>query len=211
MLAAAAKPLAAPHPDPGHAVDRSAPFLWYTLSVVPQSQARVCQRAKELGITTYVPMSRTPPVVRKFGRMPVVQAEVRPLMPGYVFVLLSAADPRFHLFHASAEPQEAIRGALRLLAGPNGPMAVSEAVVADMKAREAAGEFDLTGLSENGRYIVPRWVARDVPVQFVDGPFRGLFGTIVKTIGKSLVRVAVTIFGRVSEVDAPMDWVRRTK
>jgi hypothetical protein len=40
------QPLAAPHPDPGHAVDRTAARLWYTLSVIPQSQARVCQRAR---------------------------------------------------------------------------------------------------------------------------------------------------------------------
>jgi hypothetical protein len=42
------QPLAAPHPDPGHAVDRTAARLWYTLSVIPQSQARVCQRARDV-------------------------------------------------------------------------------------------------------------------------------------------------------------------
>ena len=200
-----------PAPRPRVSVDRTAAFLWYTVCIVPQSQPRFCQRAHELGIETYTPMSRTPPQVRKFGRQRVVRAEVRPLMPGYVFVSLSAVDPRFYLFQASADGHEAIHGALRLLRGPDGPMAISEAVIEDMRLRELSGEFDLTGLSEDGRYIVPRWVQRDVPVQFTDGPFRMFFGTIVKAIGKSLVRVAVTIFGRVSEVDAPLDWMRRTK
>src|SRR5271156_7133176 len=108
---------------PRLSVDRTAPFLWYTLRVIPQSQARVCQRAKELGFETYAPMSRTPPQVRKFGRKRVVAAEVRPLMPGYVFVLLSVLDPRFYLFQSSTEGKEAIHGALRLLSGPEGPMA----------------------------------------------------------------------------------------
>ena len=200
-------------PAPRHrmSVDRTAANLWYTACIVPQSQPRFCQRAQELGIETYTPMSRTVPQVRKFGRKLVTEASIRPLMPGYVFVSLSAVDPRFYLFQASGEGPEAIRGSLRLLRGPDGPMAVSEAVIEDMRLRELSGEFDLTGLSEDGRYIVPRWVQRDVPVQFTDGPFRMLYGTIVRAIGKSLVRVAVTIFGRVSEVDAPLDWMRRSK
>ena len=59
---------------PRLSVDRTAPFLWYTLRVIPQSQARVCQRARELGFETYAPMSRTPPQVRKFGRRRAVAA-----------------------------------------------------------------------------------------------------------------------------------------
>ena len=109
---------------PRLSVDRTASHLWYTVCIVPQSHPRFCQRAKELGIETYTPMSRTPPQVRKFGRQRVVAAEIRPLMPGYVFVSLSAVDPRFYLFQASAEGPEAIRGSLRLLRGPDGPMAV---------------------------------------------------------------------------------------
>ena len=34
-------------------VDRTASRLWYTACIVPQSQPRFCQRAKELGIETY--------------------------------------------------------------------------------------------------------------------------------------------------------------
>src|SRR5271156_1099862 len=83
---------------PRLSVDRTAPFLWYTLRVIPQSQARVCQRAKELGFETYAPMSRTPPQVRRFGRKRVVAAEVRPLMPGYVFVAMPSYRPRFDRF-----------------------------------------------------------------------------------------------------------------
>ena len=153
-------------------VDRTAAYLWYTVCIVPQSQPRFCQRAKELGIETYTPMSRTPPQVRKFRRQRVIGAEVRPLMPGYVFVSLSAVDPRFYLFQASAEGPEAIRGSLRLLRGPDGPMAVSEAVIEDMRLREKNGEFDLTGLSDDGRGFVAKWVKRGVRVQIIeDGPF----------------------------------------
>lgn len=203
--------LATPHPDPGHAVDRTASHLWYTLCVIPHAQARVCQRARELGIETYAPMSRTPPQLRKFGRQRVTEAEVRPLMPGYVFVSLSACDPRFYLFQATAEPQEGIRGALRLLGSHEGPMPVHEAVIADMRLRERNGEFDLTGLSEDGKYYIPKWAKRSTVVGFLDGPFKGFLGTVVKAISYRLIEVEVEIFGRISTVTTPLDWIRRVE
>ena len=192
---------------PRLSVDRTAPFLWYTLRVIPQSQARVCQRAKELGIETYVPMSRTPPMVRKFGRNRVVGPEVRPLMPGYVFVSLFALDPRFYLFHGSTEGKEAIHGALRLLSGPEGPMAISEAVVNDMRAREVAGEFDLTGKTDSGRGSVAKWVRRGAFVEIIGGPFESLCGVIEKVKSSTLVTVTVTMLGGESPVDMSVDWI----
>ena len=196
-------------PRPRVSVDRTAAHLWYTLSVIPQSQARVCQRAKELGIETYAPMSRTPPMVRKFGRKRVTEAEVRPLMPGYVFVALSTLDPRFYLFQATREPQEGIRGALRLLSGPEGPMAVSEAVIASMRLREASGEFDLTGKTDHGRQFVAKWVKRGVRVQVVENcPFAYFFGKIEKVKSAKLITVALMVFDRETMIDMPLDFIR---
>ena len=227
--------LAAPHPDPGHAVDRTAAFLWYTLCVIPQSQARVCQRAKELGIETYAPMSRTPPHVRKFGRQHVVAAEVCPLMPGYVFVSLPSYRPRFDLFQhrefelgsAPCDPMppdvdagyvankarptpEPIRGCLRFISCADGPMAVSEAVIEDMRLRERNGEFDLTAKTDSGRGFVARWVKRGATVEFIGGPFKHYFGVIEEVLSATLVKVGMTMFGSVTPIDAPLDWIRRT-
>jgi transcription antitermination factor NusG len=206
--------LAAPHPDPGHAVDRTAPFLWYTLSVIPQSQARVCQRARELGIETYVPMSRTPPTVRKFGRLRVAEAEVRPLMLGYVFVSLPSLNAQFGIFdprHGS----EALRGSLGFISCEQGPesqrwpMAISEAVIEDMRLRERNGEFDLTGLSEDGRHFVAKWVRVGAWVQLVEGgPFAFFHGVIEGVLSSTLIVVGVHIFGRVTAMTVPLDWVR---
>ena len=189
-------------------VDRTAAFFWYTLCVVPQSQPRFCQRAKELGIETYTPMSRMPPHVRKFGRQRVVAAEVRPLMPGYVFVSLSARDPRFYLFQASTAGQEAIHGALRLLRGPDGPMAVSDAVIEDMRLRELSGEFDLTARTDSGRGCVARWVRVGAWVELISGPFALYRGIIEEVMSATLVKVAVTVFGRLTPMIVPLDWVR---
>ena len=153
-------------------------------------------------------MSRTPPHVRKFGRQRVVAAEVRPLMPGYMFVSLSAVAPRFHLFQASAEGPEAIRGALRLLRGPEGPMAVSEAVIEDMRLRERNGEFDLTARTDSGRGFVARWVRPGAWVELDSGPFALYRGIIEEVMSATLVKVAVTVFGRLTPMIVPLDWVR---
>ena len=200
---------------PRVSVDRTAARLWYTLSVIPQSQARVCQRAKELGIETYAPMSRTPPMVRKFGRKRVAEAEVRPLMPGYVFVAMSTLSPRFDLFEPSSSGPEAIRGSLGFISARQGewdersPMAVSEAVIEDMRLRERNGEFDLTGKTDDGRGFVAKWVRVGAWVQFVAGPFAFVFHGIIKEVqSATLVIVEVSVFGRVSPITAPLDWIR---
>ena len=200
-----------PAPHARMSVDRTASHLWYTACIVPQSLPRFCQRAHELRIETYTPMSRTVPPVRKLGRKLVTEASIRPLMPGYVFVSLSAVDPRFYLFQASAEGPEAIRGALRLLRGPDGPMAVSEAVVADMRLRELSGEFDLTVKTDSGRGFVARWVKRGVTVEFIDGPFKFYFGIIDEVTSAMLVKVGVSVFGRITAMNVPLDWIRRAR
>lgn len=187
--------------------------LWYVLSVIPQSQARVCQRARELGIETYTPMSRTPPQVRKFGRKRVTEAEVRPLMPGYVFVSLPRLDAPFGLFdprHGS----EALRGSLGFISREQGPeahrwpMPLSELVIVDMRMRELAGEFDLTGKTDDGKGFVAKWVKIGAWVQLVDGPFSTHNGIIEEVLSAMLIRIDVTIFGRATPMTVPLDWVR---
>lgn len=219
--------------NPRHRPERG-PSAWYTLSIVPPSRERICLRARDLGFTTYTPMSRTPPVVRKFGRKPVVEANVRPLMPGYVFVELPAANPRFDLFapwdrendrpaplprdaeagyvadRARPSP-EPIRGCLGFVGTSEGPRAVSGAVIEDMRLREKNGEFDLTGRSEDGRFVVPKWLRLGAWVELIDGPFRGFSGSIEEVLSAALVKVGVSIFGRNSPVAIPLDWIRMAR
>lgn len=204
--------LALDAPRPRVSVDRTAPFLWYTLSVIPQSQARVCQRARELGIETYVPMSRTPPMVRKFGRQRVTEAEVRPLMPGYVFVSMPRIEAPFGLF----DPRygsEALRGSLGFISCEQGseadrwPMPVHEAVIEDMRHREAMGEFDLTAKTDSGRGSVAKWVRRGSFVEIISGPFKSFLGKIERVKSSKLVTLAVTMLGDETPMDTPIDYI----
>lgn len=203
---------------------------WYVLSVIPHSQLRVCERAKDLGISTYCPMGKMIAIVRHRK-----VETVRPLMPGYVFVALPALEPRFDLFE-QADPDssrpipmpadvragyvsdfarpivEPIRGCLGFVPDANGARGVvADDVIQSMREREAKGDFDLTGKSEDGKYAVPRWVKRGAFVRLTNGPFKGFLGDIDKVVGPQMVRIDVTIFGRTSAATVPMDWIERVR
>lgn len=204
-------------------------YRWYVLNVIASAQANVCKRARELEFETYYPLSRVQPAPKPGRRLPAVVT--RPLMPGYVFVLMSARAPRFDLFEqpdsdisrpnpmplnvwagyvadqASRPMLEPIRGCLGFIAHEGAPIPVPDTEIEDMRTRERNGDFDLTGRSEDGRYLVRRWVKRGVPVRFVTGPFTGYLGVIDKVLGKSLVRVDRPA----GHIDAPMDWIERVR
>jgi hypothetical protein len=76
-----------------------------------------------------------------------------------------------------------------------------------MREREACGEFDLTGKSEDGRFTVPKWARRGALVEFIEGPFAKFLGSIVKVRSATMLRIGVEFFGRAAEVDVPLDWV----
>jgi transcription antitermination factor NusG len=214
-----------------HAADKTPSHRWYTLSVITTAQTRVCRRAHELGFETYFPVSKIPARPAKLGRKSATD-EVRPLMPGYVFVSLPIAAPRFDLFASAdvngsrpyampdsvyagyvadcAEPMvEPICGCLGFIATDGVPNAVRDEEIAALRLREANGEFDLTGRSEDGRYSVARWVKRDAFVRFVKGPFAMFSGVIDRVVGRNLVSVELTIFGRITTSTVPMDWIER--
>ncbi len=186
---------------------RQAGMHWYTLVVDAQLWKRVAERAGEMGYETYCPMglAAAARVVRGARTLPDI---ARPLMPGYLFIDIPGPWRRFDLFQAPTEVAEGIRGSRGFLALDGSPMALHEAVIEDMRLREKNGEFDLTGLTEDGRHRVPKWAKRASIVEFIKGPFAGFLGIVVKSISATMIEVEVTIFGRKSKARAPLDWVR---
>ena len=231
--------LAAPHPDPGHAVDRTAPFLWYTVVIRAQSQIAICSRARDLGFETYCPMKREPVTVRKRGRTHTLAQVVSPLWPSYLFVALPSASPRFDLFQPVAETDrpdplppdaragyvadyaqpivEPIRGCLGFLGSSEGPMAVSEAVIQSIRLREQNGEFDSGRKSEasHRKWVkAVKWARRGLTIQFCgdDCPFAGRFGKITQ-VGDAaeLIEIDMEIMGQIASISAPLDWIRSVR
>jgi transcription antitermination factor NusG len=186
---------------------RQAGMHWYTLIIEPQSWRRVAERADEMGYATYCPMGigAAARVVRGARTLPDI---ARPLMPGYLFVDMPGLWRRFDLFTPSEDNGEPVYGCRGFLSIDGSPMALHEAVIEGIRLREKNGEFDLTGLTEDGRHRVPKWAKRASTVEFIKGPFAGFFGTVVKAVSATMIEIAVTIFGRSSNVRAPLDWVR---
>jgi transcription antitermination factor NusG len=185
-------------------------FRWHVLSVVPHSTARVCERAAELGATTYCPMLRTIDGSRNGRKAPTEVS--KPLFGGYVFVSLPTDKPRFDIFHrafanSSQHDGGGIDGCLGLLGASEGPAAVSDAVIQDLRDREARGEFDLTGCSDDGKFIVPKWCRRREAVVFTKGPFATYWGTVAKVKNSAIARVSMIILGQEHEIDAPIAWL----
>lgn len=187
---------------------------WYVARIGGRVEA-IAQRAAEAGIATYSPISRlfakppAPGARRRAINAPAVIE--RPLMPGYLFVELDAAAPRFGLFAADGlsgapgSPTAPIHGCRGFLMSDGAPARVAPAVIDDMRAREARGEFDLTG--KWGKVVVPRWVKKDAVVNFTDGPFLGQVGRISKMLSKFLVDVWVQLFGTTTLVSTPIEWL----
>ncbi len=178
-------------------------MVWYVVMTAPQSERKVCQQAVDRGFDAYVPMMRC------FKPSDPREVIDRPLMPGYGFVSLDDAAPRFDLFQpdplqSAVEPIRGCRGFV-LFAGSPEPLAAS--VIDDMRAREARGEFDLTGRTENGRYVIPKWVKPGRAVEFIDGPFKGRVAWICKTISDKIVGVMIEMFGGKVPLNTPIDHI----
>ena len=61
---------------------------WYVVLVEPSAEAKVAERAGELGFEVYFPRSRRPAIVAPGRKAPALKEIERPALPGYVFVAL---------------------------------------------------------------------------------------------------------------------------
>jgi hypothetical protein len=208
---------------------REAGMHWYTLAIEPQSWRKIGERASGLGYETYCPMGRWPGAQKQDrSRRP---PRALPLLGSYMFVDMPGAR-RFDLFMPSSDagerPEELpndlagyvadpakpsvepIRGCRGLVSTANGPTPVHEDVIAKLRRREAAGEFDFTAttIDEDG-FAVPKWYRRNLSVEFVseESPLRGTIGKISAMSGNGVVSIWVPFFKGMTLVHAPIDWV----
>lgn len=119
-----------------------------------------------------------------------------PLFPGYVFVSFDRADPAQRWRTISA-----VRGVVTILgADAEHPTAIPDGKIAELVERFAAGEFQRGASSQ-------RVVAGD-QVVIEKGAFSGHTATCTVSRGERL-RVLLTVFGHVREVDLDAESVSR--
>ena len=201
---------------------------WYVVLVEPSAEAKVAERAGELGFEVYFPRSRRPAIVAPSRKAPALKEIERPALPGYVFVALPIANPRFDLFQGGnwtpsrnkpiddpdappwVEPEVApIFGARGFIANSDGPMFLDPDEIAKLRKREAAGDFDTIARTPDGKHVIPKWIKQGVRIEFSDGPFTGLHGAISKPLGGGLVDVWAQLFASTRLLTCPIDWLRK--
>jgi transcription antitermination factor NusG len=195
---------------------------WYVLVTAPQAERRVQERSEHLGNPVYVPVAKTFRA-DKPGRLTNPVSE-RSLFPGYAFVNLPVANPPFSAYvdeapaglaaittagYAFPASSALPIGGIAFVSNNGRPEHVEDDVIARLKKREAAGEFDETGLTDDGRYTIPKWIKRGKTIRTIDGPLVGYHGSISRAINSKIVSVWLTIFGRTTLTDMPIAFIER--
>lgn len=132
----------------------------------------------------------------------------RPVFPRYILIALPREDPPFGML---SDGQARAFGLYGVLSTVDGPAVVPDAIVADLQRREAEGEWDRT--ARRGRKLVekpPEWAVLGASVELTDGPF-ALFHAIIEELVGDRAKVAVSLFGRSTPIDAHLSQLRPTR
>lgn len=147
-------------------------FGWVALMVEPRLEAKAVTALREAGYAAWFPQT-VETIVNSHRR---TKRKVnRPLFPRYVFAASLGRIGMGDCDHVSA------------IVGP-----VSQALVANLSARQARGEFE-------AKAAAPVQFGKGATVRINDGPFAGFDGIVEKS-AKERVDVLVQIFGRDTRV-----------
>jgi transcriptional antiterminator NusG len=158
---------------------------WYILNVVAGQELNVCSEINELAKTyseigeAFVPLKKVIKVVRN------KKVELQQKMfPNYVYVNMEMTK----------ESNALIRGigkVLKFLGSRTNPGVVSDKEVEELRSRI---EMDNSVVSEN------RYEVGDL-VKIVEGAFESFTGTVEAVdLEKNILKISVSIFGRMNEV-----------
>jgi transcription antitermination factor NusG len=176
---------------------------WFVVAVEPQAERAVAARTEDLdGIEAYYPTGQR--LVRSRARQRLWEVVDKPAMPGYVFV----RGGRFDQFQRQLDTPESVPHCCGFL-GADGPQPISDQIVSDLRDRQARGDFD--SQLRSGRYWAPRWVRGGTRARITGGPLKGHAGEIWRMTRRGFVSIWVTIMGRPSLAEVPLDWVARVR
>lgn len=179
----------------------SRPPDWNLLRVSPHMERRVCEALEKplhaFGASVYVPIETYRPQRATKNR-------TRPLIPGYIFANLPN-DEALDLARANHAVKQ-------LMCTGGRPLRVRAIDIGSMILFEATGGFDLTWNqpwakkrnTKRGRRPLRNWEHGQL-VKVKEGPFAGFCGDIVRADRNDRIRVAVMVFGRVSDVELDED------
>jgi transcriptional antiterminator RfaH len=162
---------------------RNADGAWWVVAT-RRHKERVAQAAiEQLGIPTYLPLLRQWP-------RPSVGAEVGPMFPGYLFVLVVPSD--VHRVGRTA----GVRGFVTF---GGAPATLDDAVVEFLRSREDAHGIICAEPLPLGSEVV-----------ITDGPLRGFIAVVERRLNaRQRVLLLLDILQRRTRVELPERWIRQ--
>ena len=160
------------------------PLRWYVLAILGGLERVAKMHLDEAGIETFLPLVETERKSKPRGRAPELPYIVVPRFPGYLFVRLSAGDPRWGILGSDERP----RGVLHALATEEGrPIPVP-----DKQIERWLAMADKDGIVEH--WTPPpsprRWYDPGEMVKVNCGPYLGWVG-VVESQDRGNVRVVM--------------------
>ncbi len=156
----------------------AATSLWYALAVRPRHERRVSLVLRSKGYREFLPMYHA----RRRWTDRVAEIEL-PLFPGYVFCQFDPGDRRV--------PIVTTPGVIRIVGGPNGPVAVDEIEMATVRA-----------VVDSGIAAQPwPYLATGQAVRIQHGALAGIEGILLEVKGRRRLIVSVTLLQRSIHVD----------
>lgn len=156
---------------------------WYVVNTHPQREARAELNLRRQGFVAYVPR-----YLRKRRHARREDLVARPLFPRYMFVALDLAKDRWRAIQSTF-------GVSHLVSAGDVPLAISESLVDEIRAREDDNGFVKLGL--------PAGLGLGSPVRLVDGIFAEYEGVIDRIADDCRVAVLLDLLGREVRVFVP--------
>ncbi len=156
---------------------------WYVVNTHPQGEARAEVNLRRQGFVAYVPR-----YLRKRRHARREDIVARPLFPRYLFVALDLAKDRWRAIQSTF-------GVSHLVSAGETPLALCEAIVDEIRAREGENGFVTLGL--------PVGIGPGSPVRLIDGIFADYEGVLDRIADDRRVAVLLDLLGREVRVFVP--------
>jgi transcription antitermination factor NusG len=169
---------------------------WYAIYTAPRAERKARDDlTRALGLSMYVPLERlhgSRHNHRHHSRLVIERA----LLPRYIFAKFDISRIDYGRIRESWNVVDIVKmGGI--------PRFVPTQLVDGLHRREAAGEFDWTVPKPDQ----PPPFLKDDPVRVLEGPFAGFLGTIAGMRPHDRVAVLVSLFGRSTATELPIDAV----
>ena len=158
-------------------------MAWFAVRTQPRAEEKAVRHLANQGFATYLPRYR-----RRIRHARRNQIVLRPLFPGYLFVELDPTRCRWRSINGTV-------GVNEILTNGDLPLAVPEAIIAEIKSRE-----DETGAVK----LASPSFRRGQAVRLTEGPLADVSGLFEEMRDENRIVLLVSLLGRKVRMQVPL-------